>query len=168
VVSLHLYIRQKIFCRLFFLSHQCYIPHLICRSLTSFIIFYEEYNLWRNLIRIFTSLTVILIRPPLWSNGQSSWLYIKRFGFDSRRYQIFSKLTALERGPLSLVSTIEELLGRNRKYGSRDPSRWPRVAIYPQKLALTLQTIGGRSVVVVRTKIQATVFFILKRTELLM
>jgi hypothetical protein len=37
----------------------------------------------------------------------------------------------LERGPLSLVSTTEELLGRksggsdieNRKYGSRDPSR---------------------------------------------
>jgi hypothetical protein len=37
----------------------------------------------------------------------------------------------LERGPLSLVSTIEELLGRkssgsgqeNREYGRRDPSR---------------------------------------------
>jgi hypothetical protein len=37
----------------------------------------------------------------------------------------------LERGPLSLVSTIEELLGRkssgsdleNRKYGQGDPSR---------------------------------------------
>jgi hypothetical protein len=37
----------------------------------------------------------------------------------------------LERGPLSLVSTIEELLGRNgsgssqvnRDYGRRDPSR---------------------------------------------
>jgi hypothetical protein len=40
----------------------------------------------------------------------------------------------LERGPLSLVSTIEELLVRkssgsgleNREYGRRDPSRWPR------------------------------------------
>jgi hypothetical protein len=28
-------------------------------------------------------------RPPLWSSGQSSWLQIQRFGFDSRRYQVF-------------------------------------------------------------------------------
>jgi hypothetical protein len=40
----------------------------------------------------------------------------------------------LERGPLSLVSTTEELLGRNsrgsgleiREYGCWDPSRWQR------------------------------------------
>jgi hypothetical protein len=40
----------------------------------------------------------------------------------------------LERSPLSLVSIIEELLGRkssgsgleNREYGRRDPSRWSR------------------------------------------
>jgi hypothetical protein len=31
-------------------------------------------------------------------------------GFDSRRYQIFSEVVVLERGPLSLVRTIEELL----------------------------------------------------------
>jgi hypothetical protein len=31
-------------------------------------------------------------------------------GFDSRRYQIFCKVVGLERGPLSLVRTIEELL----------------------------------------------------------
>jgi hypothetical protein len=30
-------------------------------------------------------------------------------GFDSRRYQIFWKVVGLEQGPLSLVSTIEEL-----------------------------------------------------------
>jgi hypothetical protein len=34
-------------------------------------------------------------------------------GFDSRRYQIFSEVVGLERGQLSCVSTIEELLGRN-------------------------------------------------------
>jgi hypothetical protein len=28
-------------------------------------------------------------RPPLWSSGQSSWLQIRRPGFDSRHYQIF-------------------------------------------------------------------------------
>jgi hypothetical protein len=33
-------------------------------------------------------------------------------GFDSRRFQIFWEAAGLERGPLSLVRTIEELLGR--------------------------------------------------------
>ena len=31
-------------------------------------------------------------------------------GFDSRRYQIFGVVAGLERGPLSLVRSIEELL----------------------------------------------------------
>jgi hypothetical protein len=48
-------------------------------------------------------------RPPLWSSGQSSWLQTQRSGFDSRSYQIFRELVGLERGPLSLVSTSEEL-----------------------------------------------------------
>jgi hypothetical protein len=46
----------------------------------------------------------------VWSSGQSSWLQIQRHGFDSRHYHIFRKIVGLERGPLSLVSTIEELL----------------------------------------------------------
>jgi hypothetical protein len=66
-------------------------------------------------------------RPPLWSSGQSSWIQIRRPGFDSRHY----KGKSLERGPPSLVSTTEELLDRkvaapvleNREYGRRDPSR---------------------------------------------
>jgi hypothetical protein len=74
----------------------------------------------------------------LCSSGQSSWLQIQRSGFDSRRYQIIWEVVGLERGPFSLVSTIEELLGRkcsgsgieNREYGSRDPSRWPRGTLY--------------------------------------
>jgi hypothetical protein len=73
---------------------------------------------------------------------------------------------SLERGPLSLVSTIEELLGRKssgsgleiRDYGRRDPSRWPRGTIYPQKLALISPTSGGCSVGIVRTRTQATEF----------
>jgi hypothetical protein len=48
--------------------------------------------------------------PPLWSSGQSSWLQIQRSGFDSRCYQIFREVVGLERGLLSLVSTIKELL----------------------------------------------------------
>jgi hypothetical protein len=49
--------------------------------------------------------------PPLWSSGRSSWLQIRRPGFDSRRYQK-KKVVGLERGALSLVSTTEELLDR--------------------------------------------------------
>jgi hypothetical protein len=75
-------------------------------------------------------------------------------GFDSRRNQVFRKVVGLERGPLSLVSTIEELLGRKssgsgleiREYGRRDPSRCPRDTLYPLSLALSSPTSGGRSV----------------------
>jgi hypothetical protein len=50
---------------------------------------------------------------------------MQRSGFDSRRYQIFWEVVGLEQGPLSLVSTTEELLERkvaapvkrNREYG---------------------------------------------------
>jgi hypothetical protein len=60
----------------------------------------------------------------------------------------------LERGPLSLVSIIQELLGRKssgsglekRDYGRRDPSRWPRGTRYQPNLALTSPTSGGLSV----------------------
>jgi hypothetical protein len=72
----------------------------------------------------------------------------------------------LERGPLSLVSTIEELLGRkssgsgleNLEYDLKDPSRWQRGTLYPQKLALTSPSSGGSSVGVVRSLTQATEF----------
>jgi hypothetical protein len=48
----------------------------------------------------------------------------------------------LERGPLTLVSTIEELLERessgsgveNREYGRRDPLYSSRKTLYPQKV----------------------------------
>jgi hypothetical protein len=73
----------------------------------------------------------------------------------------------LERGPLSLVCAIEELLGRNssgsglesREYGRRDPLCWPRNNLYPQKLALTSPTSGGRSVGIVHSMTQATELF---------
>jgi hypothetical protein len=52
-----------------------------------------------------------------------------RSGLDSRRYQIFW-VVGLERGPLNVVSTTEELLEKssleNRYYGRMDPSRRPR------------------------------------------
>jgi hypothetical protein len=59
----------------------------------------------------------------------------------------------LKWGPLSLVSTIEELLDRkisgcglgNQQHGHRDPSCSPRGILYPQKLALISPPSGGRS-----------------------
>jgi hypothetical protein len=72
----------------------------------------------------------------------------------------------LERGPLSLVSTIEELVERkssgsglkNRDYGRRHSSRWPHSTLYPQKFTLASPTSGGRSVGIVRSRTQAPEF----------
>jgi hypothetical protein len=70
--------------------------------------------------------SVLTILDPL-CGRQSSWLQSQRSGFDSRCYQIFWEVVNLERGPLSLVSTTEELLERktsgsgleNRDYGGK-------------------------------------------------
>jgi hypothetical protein len=70
----------------------------------------------------------------------------------------------LERGPLSLGSTIEELLGRkssgpglqNRECGRRDPSCWPRATRKNSSLISSIS--GGRSVGIVRSRTQATEF----------
>jgi hypothetical protein len=73
----------------------------------------------------------------------------------------------LERGPLSLVSTIEELLGRkssvsgvdSREYGRRGSvmlTTWHHLSA--KKLALTSLTSGGRSVSIVCSWTQSTEF----------
>jgi hypothetical protein len=104
----------------------------------------------------------------MWSSDQSSWLQIHRSGFDSRSYQIFWEVVCLELGPLNLVSKIEELLeGKSRgsflkirEYGRRDQSRHAIYAtpFYPQMLAVTSSTSGGRSVGIVRSRILVTEF----------
>jgi hypothetical protein len=98
----------------------------------------------------------------------SSWLRIQKTRVRFPALQIFWKIVGLERGPLSLVSTTEELLGRNssgsglenREYGRGDPLRWPRDTLNPQKLALTSPTRDGRSVGIVRLRTKATEFFV--------
>jgi hypothetical protein len=88
-------------------------------------------------------------------------------GLDPRRYQIFWEVVGLGWGPLSLVSITEELLEwkssgsglENQDFGRGDPLRWPRNTLYPQKLALTSQTCGGRSVGIVRLWTKAMEFF---------
>jgi hypothetical protein len=72
----------------------------------------------------------------------------------------------LEQGPLSLVGTTEELLDRNsigsglvsRESGREDSLHFPRHTLYPQKLAVTSQTSGGRLVGIVRSRTKATEF----------
>jgi hypothetical protein len=76
----------------------------------------------------------------------------------------------LERGPLSLVGTIEELLGRkssgsglgNRDYGRADYA----TPLYPQKFTLTSPASGCGSVGIVRSRIQATEFVCFTRLSL--
>jgi hypothetical protein len=81
------------------------------------------------------------------------------------------QVVGLERGLLSLVSTTEELLDKkssgscleNREHGRRDPSRWPRGILYPQKFATTSPRSGGRSVGIVRSRSQTMEFVCLSR-----
>jgi hypothetical protein len=73
--------------------------------------------------------------------------------------KIFWEIVGLERGALSLMGTIEELLGRNssgsglenREYSRGDPfALTTRNHLSAKKLALTSPTSDGRSVGVVR------------------
>jgi hypothetical protein len=41
----------------------------------------------KEYIYIYIYIYIYCLRPPLWSSGQSSWLQIRRPGFDSRNYQ---------------------------------------------------------------------------------
>jgi hypothetical protein len=63
-------------------------------------------NLSRGIFSWSFCMHLSFLRPPLWSSSQSFWL-------DSQRFQIFWEAAGLERGPISLVRTTEELLGRN-------------------------------------------------------
>jgi hypothetical protein len=49
-------------------------------------VIHNRQNTLDSTSRVF-QLYVDLPRPPLWSGGQSSWLQIRRPGFNSRHYQ---------------------------------------------------------------------------------
>jgi hypothetical protein len=81
-------------------------------------------------------------------------MQIQRSAFDSGRYQIFWEVVCLERGPLSLVSTIEELLERTvaapvekteiMAIGIRRADY--AIPVYPQTLSLTSPISCGHSI----------------------
>jgi hypothetical protein len=88
-------------------------------------------------------------------------------GFDSRSYQILWEVVGLERGPLCLVNTTEELLQwKSSGFGSSKSiltavGSWHvhhATPLYPQKLALTSPTCGGRSVCIIRLWTKAMEF----------
>jgi hypothetical protein len=68
-----------------------------------------------------------------------------------------------DQAPLGVVQQVLTTMGtvsslENLDYGRRDLSRWPRGTLYPQKLAITSLTSGGRSVGIVRSRTQTTEF----------
>jgi hypothetical protein len=100
-----------------------YILMVFCHLFLVFQVFFFSFKFWKpNFVYIshlfrtrYIAIYLIFFLRPLWSSGQSSWLQIRRLGFDSQHYQIFwgkKTVVGLERGPLSLVSTTEELLDR--------------------------------------------------------
>jgi hypothetical protein len=104
--------------------------------------------------------------PPLWSSGQSSWLQVQR-----SRVRFPTQLHFLRRSGSGTGSTQPREYNwaatwKVASLGSRkprltavgDPLRWPRDIFYPQKLALTSPTSGGRSVSIVRFRTKATEF----------
>jgi hypothetical protein len=96
---------------------------------------YTEPTAIKVIISVYFSVTASVVWVPGYISGGP--------GFDSRALQGGKKVVVLQRGPLSLVSTSEELLGRNsrgsdlesREYGRRESSRWPRGILYRQNVS---------------------------------
>jgi hypothetical protein len=97
---------------------------------------------------------------PLYPNVHTRFLIITDFRLS--RWFIIGSVPGSLRRPLGLVSTIEELLGTKSsgsdlerlEYVCRDPLRWPRGTLYPQKLAPISPTSSSRSIGIVRSRTQ--------------
>jgi hypothetical protein len=100
---------------------------------------------WRVDLSFATICPQWLGKGPHFPNSQChfifcSWLQIIGPGFNSRSYQIFWKVMVLEQ--VLLVSTTEELLGRNSSGSSLEisengrghPLHWSHDSLYPQKV----------------------------------
>jgi hypothetical protein len=97
-------------------------------------------------------------QPLLWSTGQSSWLQIQ-----GSQVWFPALPDFLRSGGSGTGSTQPREYNRGvslelREYSQEDPLRWPCDTVYPQKLALTLQTSSGHSVGIVHSQTKATEF----------
>jgi hypothetical protein len=117
------------------------------------------YFIWNFCVNIhliwILKLCIPIQRPPLWSSRQSFWLQILR-----SRVRF---LVGLKRGTLSLVSTIEEQLGRNSngfglEYGRGDLLRWSRDTPLSAKVGTNFAESEDCSVVIVRSQTKAKEF----------
>jgi hypothetical protein len=103
--------------------------------------------------------------PPLWSSGQK---FLTTHPEARVRFPVLPDFLRSGSGTGSTQhreynwgATWSKRSGsclENRLYGRRDPSRWPRGTLYPQKLAITSTTSGDRSVGIVRLRTQTTEF----------
>jgi hypothetical protein len=103
--------------------------------------------------------------PPLRSSGQSSWLKMQgsrvRFPGTTKKSS-GSGTGCTQPREYNWGATWWKSSGsclENREYGRKDPSRWPRGTLYPQKLAISSPTSGGRSVGIFRLRTQTMDFF---------
>ena len=112
------------------------------------------------------------IRPPLWSSDQSFWLQIQRSRVRSPALPDFLSSSGSGTGSTQPRKVNWGATWMKKSSGSR--SRKQRLTavgtrcadhvtpLYPQKLALTSPTVGGRSVGIVRVRTKATEFFLSK------
>jgi hypothetical protein len=131
------------------------LPNITISTIKSKELWFLNKYSWKWMLNlIFGTITLSRYGSPLWSSGQE-------FLATDPEVRLFWGVVCLERGPLSLLSTVEELLERkngasgqgNRECGHRDPSRWPHGTPYLQKGAWAS---GGRSVGIVHLRTQAT------------
>jgi hypothetical protein len=127
------------------LIYYCHIPIDLAAICKNFAIlrttFVQAYNIisWRT-YELFTKYEInmekrfwIVASGPIQLNTETTAILFLGPCLQIR-YQIFRQVVGLERGPLSLVSIAEEVVGRNssgsclenREYGHRDSLRWLR------------------------------------------
>jgi hypothetical protein len=75
------------------------------------------------------------------------WILVRWSGHDYFNYKFYFK------GLPTLC--VWRVRSRNREYDCRDRLCWPRDTLYPQKLAVSSPTSGGRSFGIVRSQTQA-------------
>jgi hypothetical protein len=102
--------------------------------------------------------------PPLWSSDHGSWLQVQvrvRFPAQPDFLRSGSGTGSTQPRNYNWGATWKKSSSSGleiREYGHRDPLRWPRGTLYPQKLALTSPTCGGRPVGIGFLQAQATEF----------